>query len=320
MYVHNEDQKAVLVALDAGSSTSAAGASAPVSSVLFSFTFENVLAPGRYSPVVSLAHRGSGLDVMDRFEGGFSFVVTGDRADGRDRRSPDRSRDRAGGHRRRAGGRGVSALESVPYEALGRPIRGPEALTGDWRRFWHLTFNIARTEWKLRFFGSALGYFWQLVRPLLLFGVLYVFFTKIGHVGQARTAARASRTTTACSCSARSCCSRSSPRRPEARSAACVDNEALVRKIQFPRMVIPLSVVLLRAVQPRPESDRRARSSRSPPECDPMLSWLELPLIVALLAVFATGLAMLLSALFVYFRDVRRSGRSSRRSCSTPRR
>ena len=35
-----------------------------------------------------------------------------------------------------------------------------------------------------------------------------------------------------------------------------------------------------------------------------MLSWLELPLIVALLVVFATGLAMLLSSLFVYFRDI----------------
>ncbi len=44
---------------------------------LFSFTFDNVLAPGRYSPVVNLAHRGSGLDVIDRYESGFSFLVTG---------------------------------------------------------------------------------------------------------------------------------------------------------------------------------------------------------------------------------------------------
>lgn len=44
---------------------------------LLSFSFENVLAPGRYSPVVDLAHAGSGLDVIDRYEAGFSFVVTG---------------------------------------------------------------------------------------------------------------------------------------------------------------------------------------------------------------------------------------------------
>ena len=35
-----------------------------------------------------------------------------------------------------------------------------------------------------------------------------------------------------------------------------------------------------------------------------MLSWLEVPLIVGLLVVLSTGVAMLLSALFVYFRDI----------------
>jgi ABC-2 type transport system permease protein len=36
----------------------------------------------------------------------------------------------------------------------------------------------------------------------------------------------------------------------------------------------------------------------------PMVSWLELPLLVAFLLVLATGLAMLLSALYVYLRDL----------------
>jgi ABC-type polysaccharide/polyol phosphate transport system ATPase subunit len=45
--------------------------------VVFSFTFDNVLKPGRYTPQFVLAHRGSGLDVIDRYEGSFSFVVTG---------------------------------------------------------------------------------------------------------------------------------------------------------------------------------------------------------------------------------------------------
>ena len=44
--------------------------------VVVSFAFDNVLAPGRYLPVFQLTHRGSGLDVIDRFEGGSSFVVT----------------------------------------------------------------------------------------------------------------------------------------------------------------------------------------------------------------------------------------------------
>src|SRR5439155_10531308 len=77
---------------------------------------------------------------------------------------------------------GRLSSEAASQEALGRPIRGPRALSDDWPRFWHLTYNIARNEFKLRFFGSMLGYVWQLVRPLLLFGVLYVFFTQVAHV------------------------------------------------------------------------------------------------------------------------------------------
>ena len=76
-----------------------------------------------------------------------------------------------------------------------------------------------------------------------------------------------------------------------------------MRKIQFPRLVIPLSVVLLAmfnlwlnlivvTIFALIEGVR------------PMLTWLELPLIIALLAVLSTGVAMLLSALFVYFRDI----------------
>ena len=41
-----------------------------------------------------------------------------------------------------------------------------------------------------------------------------------------------------------------------------------------------------------------------PPACGRCVTWLELPLILAVLAVFSAGLAMLLSSLYVYFRDV----------------
>ena len=190
--------------------------------------------------------------------------------------------------------------EAVRYEALGPPIAGPRAMTGDWTRFWHLTFNIARNQWKLRFFGSALGYVWQLVRPLLLFGVLYVFFTVIGKVGKGLGAAGdyygsqllgsivvftffAEATAAAVRC--------------------VVDNEGLVRKIQFPRMVIPLSVVLL-ALFNLSLNMVVVIIFATIQGVRPMLSWLQLPLIVAMLAVFATGIAMLLSALFVSLRDI----------------
>jgi ABC-2 type transport system permease protein len=82
-----------------------------------------------------------------------------------------------------------------------------------------------------------------------------------------------------------------------------VNREDLLRKIRFPRLVIPLSVALTAAfnlainfivvigfalasgVTPRP-------------------SWLELPILILLLAMLAVGIAMSLSVLYVRFRDM----------------
>ena len=165
--------------------------STPARRSLFSFSFDNVLAPGRYSPLFTLAHRGTGLDLMDRFEGAFSFVVTGPQAMGGLVDVPvDVSVSRSAASALAAELPAVSLERRSATRALGRPIRGPRALTDDWSRFWHLTYNIARNEFKLKFFGSALGYLWQVMRPLLLFGVLYVFFVVIGHVGKGGAARR----------------------------------------------------------------------------------------------------------------------------------
>jgi ABC-type multidrug transport system ATPase subunit len=81
VYVLNEDHTAVLVAGTAAK-YERSGSFAGGEQVVFSFTFDNVLAPGRYSPLITLAHRGSGLDVIDRYERGFSFLVTGATAQG----------------------------------------------------------------------------------------------------------------------------------------------------------------------------------------------------------------------------------------------
>jgi ABC-2 type transport system permease protein len=190
--------------------------------------------------------------------------------------------------------------QSVTLERPGRPIRGPRALSDDWSRFWHLTYNIARNEFKLRFFGSALGYLWQLVRPLLLFGVLYVFFVVVAHVGKggkpgeehygAQLLASIILFTFFAEATAGSV-------------RSVVDRENLVRKIQFPRMVIPLSVVLL-ALFNLALNLVVVLGFALLEGVEPRISWLEIPLIVGMLTVLATGLAMLLSAMFVRFRDV----------------
>jgi len=189
---------------------------------------------------------------------------------------------------------------TVPTESSGKPIRGPRALDESWSRFWHLSYNIARSEFKLKFFGSALGYLWQVVRPLLLFGVLYIFFVKIFHVNRATGAAArfygaqllASIVLFTFFAEATSGAVRS-----------VVDRENLVRKIQFPRLAIPISVVLL-ALFNLGLNLVVVMIFAVAAGARPMLSWLELPLIILMLSVLATGVAMLLSALFVKFRDI----------------
>jgi ABC-2 type transport system permease protein len=179
-------------------------------------------------------------------------------------------------------------------------VHGPSALSGDVRRFWSLTFTLARTEFKLRFFGSALGYVWTLVRPLLLFGVLYVFFTEVAHVNSSKLpgerfyGAQLLGSIVLFTFFA------------EATAGAVrsvVDRENLVRKIHFPRLVIPASVVLL-ALFNLGLNLIVVMVFALGSGVEPTLSWLELPLIVAMIAVCAAGVAMLLAALYVHFRDI----------------
>jgi ABC-2 type transport system permease protein len=174
--------------------------------------------------------------------------------------------------------------------------RGPSAVGEDMRRFWSLTFTLAATDFKLRFFGSALGYLWSLVRPLLLFGVLYVVFTKIIRFGGgvehypvyllsslvlftffSETTNRG--------------------------VTSLVDRENLLRKIRFPRLVIPLSVSL-HALFNLTLNLIVVFVFVFASGIDLRLEWLELPVLVVFLVLFATGVTMLLSALYVRFRDV----------------
>jgi ABC-2 type transport system permease protein len=186
---------------------------------------------------------------------------------------------------------------SATAQAVGRPIRGPSALGSDPRRMLHLTVTLAVMEWKLRFFGSVLGYLWQLMRPLLLFGVLYAVFTQfirfaegvryypaillVGIVLFTFFSDATGRSVT-----------------------AVEDRENLVRKIQFPRLVVPLSVMLTAAFT-LAFNLIAVLVFVLATGVDPQISWLALPLVVIGVAVFAAGPSMLLSALYVRYRDLK---------------
>lgn len=47
-----------------------------------------------------------------------------------------------------------------------------------------LLAELVRTDFKLRYQGSALGYAWSLLRPLFMFGILFVVFNYIFKIGK----------------------------------------------------------------------------------------------------------------------------------------
>lgn len=181
--------------------------------------------------------------------------------------------------------------------ALGTPIRGPSALGGDPRRLWHLARTMAVSDFKLRFFGSVLGYLWQLMRPLLLFSVLFVVFTKVIRLGGdvelypvALLLGIVLYTFFA-----------------EATGGALgslVERESLIRKVEFPRLAVPLAAILT-ALMNVGLNLVAVLVFLLIAGGEVRLSWLELPVLVLLLAVYTTGFGMLLSALFVRYRDVK---------------
>jgi ABC-2 type transport system permease protein len=189
-------------------------------------------------------------------------------------------------------------LAAAPDEApdlVLREVSGPSALGGGWRRSLELLTLISVSDFKKAYFGTVFGYVWSVVRPLMLFGVLLAVFTKVFRLGS------------------------QVPNYPDLlllnivlfgffseatviAVTSIVGQEGVVRKTQFPRLVIPTAVVvtaffnlalnlvvvfvfiLVRGVTP-------------------MWSWLGLPLILLALFVITTTVSMIVSSLYPRFRD-----------------
>lgn len=188
------------------------------------------------------------------------------------------------------------AAELRAIEGVGTEIRGPTALGSSPRRLWTLAWALAVTDFRLKFFGSALGYLWQLMRPLMLFGVLYVVFSLFLDVGdEVRFYPVALLLGIVLYSFFNEVTSRS--------VRSLVERENLVRKIDVPRMAVPLATLLTGLMN--------LGLNLVPVFVflliaggRPGWGWLELPFLIALLALFALGASMALSALFVRYRDV----------------
>ena len=141
-----------------------------------------------------------------------------------------------------------------------------------------------------------LGYFWSLMRPFLLFGVIFLVFSEFAKLGDdvkhypvyILFALVLFQFFAECTGNGLS---------------SLVEREHLLRKVRFPRLVIPLAITLtslfnllmtLAAVMVFAVANG----------VYPRWSWLELPVLLAILVVLSLGTAMLLSALFVRYRDI----------------
>jgi len=181
-------------------------------------------------------------------------------------------------------------------EAPLREVRGPSALGGGPRRFFDLLWLISVTEFKRVYFGTVLGYIWSLVRPLMLFGVLLFVFTKIFRIGsqvpnypvlllQGIVLFTFFQETTLNSVT------------------SVVTQEGVVRKTQFPRLVIPLAVVLTAAFNLFLNLIVVFAFILAW-GVDPTWTWLLFPVALAALFVFTGAVSMILSVLYVRYRDV----------------
>lgn len=184
---------------------------------------------------------------------------------------------------------------SSPGDDILRPITGPSALGGGRRRSWELLSLIAVTDFKRAYFGTALGYIWSLARPLVLFGVLLAVFTQIFRIGSqvpnypvlllfniVLFGFFSEATITAV--------------------ASIVGQESVVRKTQFPRLVIPLAVVLTTLMN-LGLNLIVVFAFILAWGITPTVTWLLFPLVLLSMFVLTTAVSMIVSVLYPRFRD-----------------
>ena len=186
-------------------------------------------------------------------------------------------------------------MSALPDELPLRPIPGPSALGGSGRRSRELLTLLAVTDFKKAYFGTALGYLWSLARPLMLFGVLLAVFTQVFRIGS------------------------EVPNYPvlllfnlvlfglfqEATITAVqslVSQESVIRKTQFPRVVVPLAVVLATTLNFMLNLVVVFVFILAW-GIDPTWSWLLFPIVLVLLLTITSAVSLIVSALYPRFRD-----------------
>jgi ABC-2 type transport system permease protein len=155
---------------------------------------------------------------------------------------------------------------------------------------------IAGAEFKLKYAGSALGYVWSVAKPLALFIMLYLVFGrvfKLGAVSHYYPLSLLMGIVLFTFFSDASMLGMSS----------IVARESLLRKMSFPRLIIPTSATLTAGITLLINLTVIV-GFIAWNHIVPRLSWFLVVPLLAELYVFVLGLALILTTLFVRFRDI----------------
>jgi ABC-2 type transport system permease protein len=184
----------------------------------------------------------------------------------------------------------VAAHDSSILESIPRP-------RSVFQRNVNLVRELSITAFKLKYTGSALGYVWSLIKPLMLFGIMYLVFSILLGAGrrawdfpvQLLVAIVAwtfftEATTTAMN--------------------SVAGNGDLIRKAYFPRWILVAASTTSAMLTFAINTALVVIITFALGHLD--LTWISLlaPLYYLELIVLVLGLSMLLSALFVFFRDL----------------
>jgi ABC-2 type transport system permease protein len=154
----------------------------------------------------------------------------------------------------------------------------------------------AAAEYRLKYSGSALGYFWSVAKPLAFFTVLYLVF---GHVFKLNSLSTYYPVSLLIGIVMYTFVSDAT----NLAMYSLVARQSLLRKLVFPRVVIPTSAVLTSGITFGVNLIVVAGFVAFK-GIEPRLSWLwVIPLLVELF-VLVLGVSFVLSAVFVRLRDV----------------
>ncbi len=160
-------------------------------------------------------------------------------------------------------------------------------------RFWPVIQNMVTQELRVRYQRSILGFFWTLLNPLLMLATLamvfsHLFKTEIRNYPLYLMAGMVPWSFLSISLND---------------SAVCIIvNEGLIRKIYLPKLVFPISRVLI-GLMTFVFSLGAMFLLLWPLGARPSPSMLFLPLIIGLFAIFTLGLSLIVATANTFFRD-----------------